>query len=949
MNPNNNPAGVYDEEEEVEEEAASVQPTQPSAPVQANQPQQTAGILQNQPSNANPPGIYDEGEEEGVEPPEAPPGEKPLEFWEDLKTGFNKSALYDLSSAITGVKAIAPKQKPGFWSSVIQESGALIADASVMALGAVIGAEAGTIAGLGHPAVIAAGGSAGAFAFPEFIKESMREYRQYQEKGGDLTFGEFLDSADRVASKTLNAGAFGVILGSIKHVKPMLEKIPGIKQLFDTKYVGSFSEEASILGAEIGTATTLPAAMEGRLPTKEDVAHAAVLFTGMRAGQLPVQLAANIANSRSSRFNYALADQVQDLNLSYPPLQEFRQFKEAIYKNSKELDQNLAAFDESYIGNIVSRINNISPTEFLSADQAGRQMRHIIKFPEPEQPTPSTATPEPVKPIKESIPLGRNPLVDAIQTISRTEAPSKQELGHRIAEAYHESRREAIEPLQQRYEVMDGLTEGFEIIDDDAPELIQGFIDKFGEVALPGSQHSQIISIARRMRDLFVERNDEGEVIGARNFPINDLINLNRDIKKIPNWQVPAEMKQNLGILTGQIDEIITGQLNNIEPLIAEEYVNVNRDYRNFKLRFDNDEMQPLYSRTEKGETVADKFTKLDQFTQLEQALDDNPRGHHVINLLRREAWTKKIGRDALRARTETEFEKSTRHLDFEERDGRDLMNFLDPEQRNVAVQSMEHANRVRQSAIETAERNVNNKEQYAREMKEWKKNESGRTKADKEAIANVQTKQDLLVSLLKEDPAKIVGNMESIEGIRRVKEASKNVQGGKELYDSLVRYETERMFDFMRKGYINTGRAPYKELKIQMRDKEFRSKLKELNGEEFVREIDQLVDVADSLSNNFKEQKVKYREDPTTFNSILNIYTMLGIMTGDITSPLMVFTARKTALKLANKGWNIWTSKKTYDPGEIHKVLSAARAAKKGNKLEIRRQASRLQPPYLN
>jgi hypothetical protein len=870
--------------------------------------------------------------------------EEPVDYWESFKRGVAQSAPGEIAQSIKGAQKIAKKQSRGFWDSVIQEGGTLAADAPVMALGGLLGGIIGLGASGGNPIGAATGGAFGTFALPEFIKESMREYRQFQEKGGDLTFGEFLNSADKVASKTLNAGLFGTILGSIRKATPLLEKIPGVKQLFDTKYAGSIAREAVELGGEIGTATTLPAALEGRLPDKEDVARAAVLFTGMRAAHLPIQLADVIKDSRSSKFNYALADRVQELDLAYPPIQEFKKNHNPIYKNSEALDQNLSAFDESYIGNIVSKINSISPLEFSSAHEAGSQMREMIKPIESTQSTPEN--PRPQRPVQPNVPLVQNPLMSAIQVISPQVAPSKAELGRRITNQYKDNRAAEKSPLDERYDTIREETSGIEIVDNELPNEIQEFIDQFGGGAIPGSQEAMVVQNARRMMDLLVEKDEKGEIIGYKNVPIQKLMSMNRSIKQIPNWQVPPEMKQNLIQLTGMVDAAIVGQLENFNPELSKEYTNLNQDYRNFKERYDNTDMRIFYDRTENSEAVANRFTNLDEFTQLEQALGGTPGGDQVLNLIRREVWQNRLGREAINARNETEFEAATRGLG--ERDFNDLMEFLTPEQREMAINAMNHSNQIRQSAIRSTEEFAQDRERYAQQINQWKQQEALRKKSDKDKAKEVQTKQDLLVSLLKEDPAKIVGNMNTIEGIKRVKEATSKVKGGQQLYDSLARYETERMFDFMREGYIRTGRAPYNEMKIQLNNKEFRAKLKELNGDNFVKEMDELVDLSDQLSDNFKETKVKFKDDPTTLNSILTIYSLLGLAHGDIMTPLMAFTAKKNVMKMGNKAYNMWTSKRNYDPEYIQHVLRAARAANKGNKEAIRRQASQLQPPFI-
>lgn len=877
---------------------------------------------------------------------EQPPQEQPKEegFFGHLERGFERSAAGETSGALFGRAQETPQeQPPGFWDSVIEEVGTLAGDAPFMAIGGSIGAAIGSAGG---PLGTIVGGGAGAFAFPAFLKEASRQYRQFQDEGGDLTFGEFLERADKVANTTLREGAFGIILGSVKSGMNLLRKIPAVDQLFNTRYIGPVAREATTIGAEVAAGTAAPAIAEQRLPSAEDVARSAVLFSGGRLSHIPGQLTEVIREATSPKFKYALADRVEKLNLAYPALQEFKEGENPVYKNSVELDRNLTAFDKSVTDNVVSRINSLSPTEFASADEAGTRMKEMLSpLTATEIPTVEPGTPEPVKPVERPVPLVENPLQKAMVAISGNAASSKADLGKRITKQYQEGRKTEKEPLTRRYKQQEQAVSGYDVVDENAADKIQSFISEFEPGAIPGSQAATIVNNAKVMLDLFVQRDKEGNIAGYKAVPMRKLISSNRSVKQIPNWDTPPEMIDNLNTLTQQIDQIIVGQLNNVSPDLALEYQNLNADYALFKNRWDNNDMRIFYDRTENSEAVTNRFSSLDEFTQLEQALSGTPGGQQALNMLRREVWRDKLGKDAVNAKTEAAFEKATRDLTM--RDLRDLQEYLTPEQREATTTAMQRSNQIRTSAIKSSEKFSKDKEVYERQMEQWKEKEKVRSKKNKEKREEVQSKQELLVSLLKEDPAQLVGNMESIEGIRRMKEATRKVENGKDLYDSLARYETERMFDFMKNGYLRTGRVPYTELKVRMQAKEFRAKLKELNGEKFVREMDELVETTDKLSKNFKEHVVEFRDDPTTLNTVLQIYSLLGLAQGDIMTPLMAFTAKKNLLKIGNKTWNMWTGRKNYDQAHIHRALNAARAVQRGNKQEIRRQQSILNIPY--
>ncbi len=172
-------------------------------------------------------------------------------------------------------------QDPTFWESLVKESGTIVGDIPYLAAGATLGAAIGSPGG---PIGSTVGGAFGAMAVPAFLKESLKQYREYQESGKeDLTFGEFLQKADKVANRTLNEGLFGVILGATAKAVPMLQKLPGIGSLFNSK----IAQTTSKVVAEAGVATAVPAAVQGRLPEAKDFAHALALFAGFNLAHLP--------------------------------------------------------------------------------------------------------------------------------------------------------------------------------------------------------------------------------------------------------------------------------------------------------------------------------------------------------------------------------------------------------------------------------------------------------------------------------------------------------------------------------------------------------------------------------------------------------------------------------------------------------------------------------------
>lgn len=914
----------------------------------------------------------------------APKKSKKKEEQNSFSKGLSRSVSGQIVGAAKGEKQEADTEKPGFWSSLVEEAGTFAGDAPYFAAGGTLGAAAGS---LGGPVGTVVGAGAGAFALPAFLKASIKEYRDFQDKGGDLTFGQFLESADTVASKTLKEGAFGVILGSIGKGVPLLRKIPGVGALFDTKYAGKAAKEALTITGEAGAATVIPAALEGRLPDSEDFAKALALTAGGKGISIAGDLHEQYNTKKADKFNYALANNIKQENLAYPPLQELNQKAGQVYKNNVALDQNLAAFSESYIEALKGKVDALSPRDFQSSQEAGLAIRETLAGHTPDTSPPveevfaSKITDKPapslspevgvvVKPALQDNPIIKNPLEEGINTVSKRKFKSDADVGRNIKQQYQDNRAEAKMPLDDRFTDFKKDTRAHTISDDLLPIHIEDFMSEFAESGVPNSPENIVRSQAMKLLNLVAEVKD-GAIIGVKPVNLEKLIKTNRSIKSRPDWELPADYKQNLARLTNKVDEVISGHLDQIDPALAAEYRGLNNDYRMFKNRFDNDAMRIFWDETESSESIYQRFTKLDDFNQLTQALSTNQYGTDLLNDVRAEVWRKNIGEKALTAKTESAFAGAVNSVS--ERDFANLMEFLEPEQRNVMNTQVRQVNDIRRSVEKSGQEYAKQKQMYEAAKREQKRaadrikkgegtlkdrakadadlqkrfeaQQAAKTaydnqilrlksKSDQNAGGDVQAKQDLLVSILSENPATIASNMHSIEGIRRMKEATKNVKGGKDLYDAAAKFETQRMFNFVRESYIDTQTVPFKSIKKAMTNKEFRSKLTELNGKQWLESVDRLVEISDQLSDSYKDLKIKFRDDPGTLASMVNIATMLGVAHGELVIPSALQVGKAAVTPIHS--W--WQDKKQYTQERITSAVKAAQAMRSGSPSAIKK-----------
>ena len=278
---------------------------------------------------------------------------KPLDITKEQKSLMDhfvsglkeKSVSGQLSKFVSGDNSEKPNtEDPKFWGSLAQSTGEIVGDIPYMAAGATIGSIIGGSAGLaGGPIGTAVGGVTGGLfgtmAVPAFLKASLTEYRDYVNKGNDLTFGDFLQRADKIASKTLTEGAFGIVLGAINKVMPLLKANAVVGHLFNNKVV----QKAGSAALETAAVATIPKLSQGELPTTEDWAHAAAIVLGFNLLKAPKAIRERYVKeaeaSGKSPEEFAKSGVAQDIfnEIHVEPKEKVSKQIEDLPKNKKDV------------------------------------------------------------------------------------------------------------------------------------------------------------------------------------------------------------------------------------------------------------------------------------------------------------------------------------------------------------------------------------------------------------------------------------------------------------------------------------------------------------------------------------------------------------------------------------------------------------------------------------
>lgn len=155
----------------------------------------------------------------------------------------------------------------------------LAANAPFFGAGATLGAAAGTT--VGGPIGAVVGGGAGAFGLEALLDNTLREFHEFKEKGGNGGLEEFIERAGRVAKETGESAILGGSLSALSRAVPVLKTIPALKPLFAKG--GKAAEIGTAVAAETGGLLALETARRGQLPSKQDAAATLLTVLGFKA------------------------------------------------------------------------------------------------------------------------------------------------------------------------------------------------------------------------------------------------------------------------------------------------------------------------------------------------------------------------------------------------------------------------------------------------------------------------------------------------------------------------------------------------------------------------------------------------------------------------------------------------------------------------------------------
>jgi len=212
-------------------------------------------------------------------------GEKVNRFRQLAKENSSETASRTLADAFSrgkshGVASLLMFHRPedvpsdeNWLEHVAALAGELIYDIPGFWAGGKMGGAAGALLGSTVPVVGTAAGATsgavmGAMALPAMIKQASQEYwSEYVDKGGDLSFGDYLNSIGRISKETGKGAVVGLATAGMAKFLPFLKKIPKFNKLLNTKP----GKAVATAGLELTGMTGAQGLLEGKRPTAQHI------------------------------------------------------------------------------------------------------------------------------------------------------------------------------------------------------------------------------------------------------------------------------------------------------------------------------------------------------------------------------------------------------------------------------------------------------------------------------------------------------------------------------------------------------------------------------------------------------------------------------------------------------------------------------------------------------
>lgn len=330
--------------------------------------------------------------------------------------------------------------------------------------------------------------------------------------------------------------------------------------------------------------------------------------------------------------------------------------------------------------------------------------------------------------------------------------------------------------------------------------------------------------VLRSAENLLNRLRVEGGYIGVT---VDELIKTRRTLGDIANWEFGgSDYTSAYKKLVGDINAAIDRTLQEVSPELRSRYQQLNGEYSAYKDAFENKNLKSLFEpKNHNYNAIFNEFsTNPDKLSALENIIGNSPEGQQIVSQVKRD-YAQKI----------------TNKSDVTPRDIRDLASVLGDRH----AQDLERYFAERQFQIEhplpraTQQNRLGVQAQLPKTTAE-RGLEGRRVSETATERAQQGVRKKMYEYLSKKDAQKIMQEMETIEGIRKLKRALQLTPEGKKVFEDLSRFKISEMIDKKMKDAVteNVKMGTFSNLAKTTKDKAI---LRELLGKDAFNKLELL------------------------------------------------------------------------------------------------------------
>jgi hypothetical protein len=367
------------------------------------------------------------------------------------------------------------------------------------------------------------------------------------------------------------------------------------------------------------------------------------------------------------------------------------------------------------------------------------------------------------------------------------------------------------QPLQEQFnERWSNFNNSIAHIEGPQPRLaneLENFVENHRGSLLLGESvpEFQVVQAAERlMNALQVEG-------GYVNVSLADLIKTKRTLQDVANYEFGgSNFESAYKNLVGDIDRAIDRTLERSSPELLEQFEMLNADYSNFKSIFENKSVLPLFERNNQD------FIKIynsfsadpDRLRLLEDMLYTSPRGQELVNMVKRDYA-----------------ENILQNPNVTPRQLRNLSQILGEPFSQEIPRIIEARRFEAQHPLPRARTQERIPIEIPRTQSSTT-NLRGRAKETPETV-----RRKMYDSLKGKSSEQIMAQMDTVDGIRKLKKVLELTDEGKKLFKELARYKLEELIGSKMKDQI-TEQVKLRTFSNLLKSSENRAVVKELVGQ---------------------------------------------------------------------------------------------------------------------